>query len=574
MRKAIVCGAMSLALASLLFSAPAQAETAPAVLSFTTEDGQPLAPASKVSGMFTFADKTTFKVVYKQGSSLSSATNITGASQTGSYTFKGKVTVADEEYSVNTVGFADGDDDVALEGIFNLTIKADSFSGFEQFISIDGEDTFHSEYGKMIKSQGTVKFTVPADKYAVDARLETYASKYSSVINSGVGTTLRPRTGETIYDARKKSVTVSHKTLRRSNSVKVVFTKPLSATTTIGIYGVGTENDISMVASKGATTATIKNVPAGRYELYARHDYYYEPNLTGFTGEFDVAGARLVTVPGKVGITRNESYNGGSLKANIDDVSDAPRRTVKLKNSARSIVLSDNSYTSYMSTWDYIPAGTYAMTIDGFVGTKSVKISNGKTTKAPLFNFTSGKIIKGTVVDKSGYPVYDGFVQLVTPKGKVLSEVRIDGDGKYRFAGSITPGKYVLRITPFAYDTDWGDTGLVTTRKTITLSSTARYLDSKIVVDTTTRVSGIVKDSSGKALEGMIVMVSSNGSGTVLWDYTDSNGRYSFNGIPANTTFKLRAIDRYNAGYKHKTVKLTSGGKGSKITTNYTLDKW
>jgi len=236
-----------------------------------------------------------------------------------------------------------------------------------------------------------------------------------------------------------------------------------------------------------------------------------------------------------------------------------------------------------------VPAGTYAVTARkvGYTTVefgqrrpsdagRRVRVADGETLEHIDFTLPAASAINGRVVDENGDPVEDATVSIytmTTVDGRrrlisVGSERRTDDLGRFRLF-NIAPGSYVLAATVAATGTHrlpgYASTyfpGVQAVAEAqalvVKIGEDLFGIDLRLAPGRAANVSGIVEDSTGQPLQGMLLLDVSRRSGALaspaIHARPRADGRFEFPNV-APGDYVLQALGR--------------GPNGAEFTTRY-----
>jgi uncharacterized surface anchored protein len=202
-----------------------------------------------------------------------------------------------------------------------------------------------------------------------------------------------------------------------------------------------------------------------------------------------------------------------------------------------------SEYPGDLRDFDTIPDGDTAdsdKTTDNIIG---VTIKPGESDVGNDFVDTNNGSISGSVKDDDGLPLIAIPLLLKAPDGSVVATTTTDSNGEYIFA-DVEPGNYtIVETNNPSYPVDIsdndsspdGDAGdAVTTVDNsigVTVLSGEKDTGNDFVDSNKGSITGTVKDD-GDAPLGNVTITLTKPDGTKVTTVTDSNGEYTFVGLP------------------------------------------
>lgn len=578
MKRALTALLVSLGLAVTGFVAPASAAESTTVSVVNMEE-QPLGAGTSLSGSLIAADESRIPFSYVQGEgSTPTEVSVEGLAD-GQYRFV-------ESYDPSDIGapapfraqgtVSGGVLELISSNYNNLTVALQSMPDNKQrVVKVVASEGFSET--KTIDSNGSAVFTVVGNE---NYRIEVAMADDPHGFRNFVGGIQR------VYDAKRYDLSAGSLTATLTTwvtpptgKVKVVLKEAAGSTYGILFENTATGEHESATVSRGQTSVTatlrpgswrITGVGHGTKDLVASTS---PSNILfnvqkGSTTTQSLAIAQWQMAPNGL---KGET---GEARVRISGYDTLKQRDITLTRGKYTITrTTSGKYT----TFTRLPAGTYVATVDGMVTSKKVVVKSGARADVTLPSFKSGRQLGGTVKTASGSPREGATVQLVSrTSGKVRAVTYTDSKGKYNFSG-VPAGKVKVVVWPTHYRTYIGEgrvdgSNLGRVAVNVDVSSSSTKITRNLTMKKPSTLTGVVKDSKGKPVEGINVRLRYQDQLTYeAW--TDAKGKFVVEGLPQGLTVRTYVGDNeFSRGYDNisKTVKAS----GSTSSISFTVSPW
>jgi protocatechuate 3,4-dioxygenase beta subunit len=248
-----------------------------------------------------------------------------------------------------------------------------------------------------------------------------------------------------------------------------------------------------------------------------------------------------------------ERFGLGVIRGVLRDQGGRPQPGYQIKLGGPNISASTTSDNQGAYGFDSLPSGTHTVSVVGTDVTESVH-SDGRTTVTldltlPSISAPQQGVIRGVLRDQAG--MRQAGCQITLGGQGVSRSVTTDSDGGYRFDG-LPAGTYIVRVVSADLTRPVYSDGRSLVTLDLILPSTPP--PSRGVI------SGLLRDRAGAPQAGhQITLVGSSLSRVVA---TDGDGRYRFDGLPADT-YSVSVVDTdltqsiYSDGHTPITLHLT-----------------
>ncbi|MBF0451443.1 MAG: carboxypeptidase regulatory-like domain-containing protein, partial [Candidatus Magnetomorum sp.] len=189
------------------------------------------------------------------------------------------------------------------------------------------------------------------------------------------------------------------------------------------------------------------------------------------------------------------------------------------------------------------------------------------------FLVNTGYYISGTIVDSNNAGLSGIEVEAWSAATDSWGIASTDSSGNFKIGGLNDGSDFIVQAfkeneAPFIYKSGVNHTRDIDFATAVT-SVSEGTTDIKIVIVSGYQVSGVVKDSNGKGIKGIMVAANSQTDNMENIAKTDSTGSYTIKGLPGNTTYFIAAEPGPTQSYvrQEKTVTIDE----SNIQVNFTL---
>jgi len=203
-------------------------------------------------------------------------------------------------------------------------------------------------------------------------------------------------------------------------------------------------------------------------------------------------------------------------------------------------------------------AGAYRLVLDATNLSKRVVVKAGKTASFGTITRANRNWLRGTVTTPSGKPAAHSYVQLTDTWGTYATSAMTDSKGRFTVFGVLSGA-----VRVYASNAAQGY-ALTSVRTTVTKGKDKTGVRIKLTTGGT--LTGVVKNSAGAAVPGVVVGVGPGADGSVV---TDSHGRWTLRGvIPGKRAVDV--YDPYPGGYRDVSRTATAVA-GKTVTVSITL---
>ena len=177
-------------------------------------------------------------------------------------------------------------------------------------------------------------------------------------------------------------------------------------------------------------------------------------------------------------------------------------------------------------------------------GAGTVAVTNGASVTNILFELVAGASVAGTVSAQAGGAIAECYVDLHQADGRRLFYTRTNSNGVYRVGGLPAGTYYLATDTSGAYVDEWYPDQVLMTRTNpvadaagaLVLGEGTSLTNLHLVLREGGSISGTVTGPDGLGLAGCYLDVY-RGTNYHGWTWTDSNGVYRVETLPAGTYY-------------------------------------